>query len=100
MGVKIKNRKGKARTGMHGKAITQKERWSEVVVTYTTPTKPDAVMPERILPKQKKKRRSNEDFNKPVLDGLESWEQLNPRMKERLESKAVVDLERTKTAIK
>ena len=45
MGVKIKNRKGKARTGQKGKLnrLSQKQRWSEVTVTYESQT------PEQII---------------------------------------------------
>ena len=93
MGVKIKNRKGKARTGMHGKAITQKERWSEVVVTHCIPTKPDAVMADRVVPKPRKKRPKNEDYYKPVLESVSSWEQLSSIVQKRLEAKAAHDLE-------
>ena len=99
MGVKIKNRKGHARTAMHGKALTQKERWSEVVVTHTIPTKPDAVMAERVAPKPRKRRRVEPD-TLPILEGVKSWNQLSDRTKGRLESKAVSESRKNKAHIK
>ena len=59
--------------------LTQKERWGEITVTHITPTKPDLVMPERVVIKPKKPKRDPRLPIPEILPGVQNWNHVAPK---------------------
>ena len=81
------------------KPLSTKERWGEVIVSHTEPTKPDAVMAKRVVIKPRKRRKEIAQAGQ-ILDSVKSWEQLSDKTKQRLQGAATQAIASNKAHIK
>lgn len=67
--------------------MTKEQRWGEVIITQSEPTKPDAVIAKRVVAKPRKRRKESTKTG-TILDSVKSWDQLSDRTKNRMLSEA------------
>lgn len=82
---------GKHSRGKAGQRVylTKKERWGEITITHTTPTKPDMEVPPRMPERPKRKKRELGAPLSEAFPGLEGWQTLSPARRERIEAEAL-----------